>query len=81
MLRFLFGVVEKGRPADALTAGVIALALEEGPVYPLPLRDEGWEHFDEPQADGLPTRREWLVKKLKEALAGAEAGRKPEQDE
>jgi hypothetical protein len=67
-IKLLLQIVRGGRPADARAAGVTALALEEGPVYPLPFADESLDSFDKVESDDKQTTREWFVGQLEKML-------------
>jgi hypothetical protein len=83
VIKLLLEIARGGRPKDALTAGIMAIALEEGPLDAVPLLDIGLasiDSFDNPAPDQkAKTLRETLVGRVEDLLAKAEKAHKADQ--
>jgi hypothetical protein len=71
-LRLLLAITVGGRSRDAQAAGVLALALEEGPVEPLIFLDADIKTFDSANSNNAPSDREYLVDRVQRSLKKAE---------
>ncbi len=71
-LKLLLDIVKGGRPTDAISAGVTAVALERSPVMAAAMGDISPESLDKANSETVTTVRDRMAKMVEEVLSDAE---------